>query len=1439
MAVTNWVGGDSGGTTDWTIAANWDNGVPGSGDDAVIGNVTHDPTIPDGTDPTLGSIQVTTGGQLTAGNNVITLDDVNGSGFAFYLNGTGAFVKGTSTITFTDSSNQYIAINTSNANRTFYNVTVNKTGSGDVYIYQSRDGSSNEPLVISNNLTISARGLSTANDASSPSTYFDLTVEGNCTVAGGTLEGNASSGATVRLKNLTVSSGTYSATGGETIITGETGAGRAVDIVGTFTHNSGTLSIQTPADTLLRWPSSSEAYHLRINDSDCIARPTGDNKPLIAGNLTITAGEFNTLEGGQNHALTVEGGVSGAGTLTTNASEVSLGYLIMSGTYNATTHANGTILTDRSGPSAQLLMDVGDIVHNDGLFVFKGSPGGSSYCALNGASDATNGLYNVKIDASSRTVNISTYNLTIHNDLTVEAGTFNTSSSDYTLTVGGEMHSKGTFTSNSSTVTVRNLVIEGGTFNSPDGSGMLNITGEGDSGYGDGYAFRRVSGAFVDNTGTVTFKTPSTTSIRMGTAAQDFYNVIFNESSAGGIFYVNDEGFTVTNDCTITAGDFDTTLGTATPLIDIQGTLTIASGHTFGGITQTQTSAISLGALTVSGTFKATSGTTTCKGAVNVASGGTFTHNDGTFLWENTTGDSITGFGAGAPVFYNLEISSSTTNDIFPQWDFTVRNVFDTNGQQIWIHPNSRDVTITMGFSDATAVSAGATTAGLKTGGYINSTLKSYQNHLNDIKLYGASQLYPAQLADAWLTFAHTSQADCTWYIKNFNVQSAFNTTYTAKAGSNAIIILDGDCEFAAVTVTGGDTFDINGQRVEIGGLLSTSTGTITATDSLIFLTAKSGGFSTRVFNISTFSSAGSTIVVDHDSPLMQIQSDESFNNLMFRGSGNVTDNDVTATGTTWFAGEDYDNSTRNQDYSLGNITIPTGGALSAGSGEFTCSGDLTMSGGLLGASCYNCDSSNDYYANTSSINFRSDSARDYTVEFWMKPDSVTNAETDRLVHSDQRFAIWKYEDDIVFAPNYDVSFTASAVLTAGKWTHVACTWDTSENALEIFIDGKLVKTGTDTTTDKTGAAAIYLGRKDDTSQEFDGYLDEVRLWEDVRTVGQIRADMFQGGTLADSGDLFARWSLDEGTGTTGASTVNTPANDLTVVAGGWAGAGTFTYGTSTLVMAKSGTQNINFLHGDDVYHLTVNDGSTTELVCLDDGGGTLDIYGNLTVNEKLRSASVGSTNSNIRMREARTITVGADVKTTALADLYRIMLHQSGGIIDVPELTTKRIFVSNGGTEAIGRATGDVTLTEELEVSTGNTFNANGNTITANLVDLNGTATLNLQNSSTLTLSSASGLTSESGVTLLAGGGGVTISGSSAATTFESQNDFKVVGTVENLNVTNEELSVTGKVINCSGEIIQQHQSVDAAQQLDFDSAEDRDIMLGRDLDKNTELVG
>ena len=139
-------------------------------------------------------------------------------------------------------------------------------------------------------------------------------------------------------------------------------------------------------------------------------------------------------------------------------------------------------------------------------------------------------------------------------------------------------------------------------------------------------------------------------------------------------------------------------------------------------------------------------------------------------------------------------------------------------------------------------------------------------------------------------------------------------------------------------------------------------------------------------------------------------------------------------------------------------------------------------------------------------------------------------------------------------------------------------------------------------------------------------------------------------------------------------------------------------------------------------------------------------------------------------------------------------------------------------------------------------TFQLNGYTATAlETVILYPYTTMNI-GSGTLHYNSAGGsdIASDSTVTLQAGPG-ATIKGYSAATktTFESQNNWKVVGKCENLDVTNEELRVTGQVINCTGDIIQQHPSIDADQQLDYDTADDRDIQFGvPDLDHGTELV-
>ncbi len=284
-------GGNSNSTSTWAGGV-----VPTSVDDVLI--VDGD-TVTQNAAHTFNSLKLETGSQWTAdGSNHLTLDGENDSDFALQIvDGTYVHANGTIVINNGGGGIAHAAVQGGVATSTngIYDLTISGGGTtceiyGTTTIHRNMEAGGSETvlrgdLTIKGTLTVSA-----TLDTNYSINYYNLTVEGDCTVSGGTLEANAASGATVRLKSLTVSSGTYSATGGETIITGETSSGRAVDIVGTFTPNSGTLSIQTPADTLLRWPSSSSAHHLRINDASCVARPTGDNKTLIGVNLTVSAG---------------------------------------------------------------------------------------------------------------------------------------------------------------------------------------------------------------------------------------------------------------------------------------------------------------------------------------------------------------------------------------------------------------------------------------------------------------------------------------------------------------------------------------------------------------------------------------------------------------------------------------------------------------------------------------------------------------------------------------------------------------------------------------------------------------------------------------------------------------------------------------------------------------------------------------------------------------------------------------------------------------------------------------------------------------------------------------------------------------------------------------------------------------------------------------------
>jgi hypothetical protein len=185
----------------------------------------------------------------------------------------------------------------------------------------------------------------------------------------------------------------------------------------------------------------------------------------------------------------------------------------------------------------------------------------------------------------------------------------------------------------------------------------------------------------------------------------------------------------------------------------------------------------------------------------------------------------------------------------------------------------------------------------------------------------------------------------------------------------------------------------------------------------------------------------------------------------------------------------------------------------------------------------------------------------------------------------------------------------------------------------------------------------------------------------------------------------------------------------------------------------------------------------------------------------------------------------------------------------------SKLMQTYNGSQDCI--VTGDVTLNGHLKalgdnvsamtfgsltIASGGTYTATSGTTTITTGAFDITTTSFDLGAKTLVFSGTNASFLSATNATFSAGPGATITGKAAddKTDFDCQKNFQVVGTVENLNNNGPgSLMVTGQVINCDGNIIQLKPTQDSEQQLDKSSEADRETSLGRDLDGNTELVG
>ncbi len=194
-----------------------------------------------------------------------------------------------------------------------------------------------------------------------------------------------------------------------------------------------------------------------------------------------------------------------------------------------------------------------------------------------------------------------------------------------------------------------------------------------------------------------------------------------------------------------------------------------------------------------------------------------------------------------------------------------------------------------------------------------------------------------------------------------------------------------------------------------------------------------------------------------------------------------------------------------------------------------------------------NFDGTNDYVTIANESNFDFDNTDSFSIEAWIKTTAVSGRIVSKMYQADPYTG---YEMNVSSTgkleflvrndnspSNYFIEFSTTDI-NDGIWHHVAVTYDgTSDiSGSELYIDGVLEAT-TSTANTLTGSILnnypVTIGNRANlgTPYYFNGYIDEVRVWNTERTAGDISTNMNVNLTGAEAG-LVAYYNMESETGT-------------------------------------------------------------------------------------------------------------------------------------------------------------------------------------------------------------------------------------------------------------------------------------------------------------------
>ena len=162
-----------------------------------------------------------------------------------------------------------------------------------------------------------------------------------------------------------------------------------------------------------------------------------------------------------------------------------------------------------------------------------------------------------------------------------------------------------------------------------------------------------------------------------------------------------------------------------------------------------------------------------------------------------------------------------------------------------------------------------------------------------------------------------------------------------------------------------------------------------------------------------------------------------------------------------------------------------------------------------------------------------------FTLEMWLRPDAFVpdcallgldtqgcNSSAWSLSEFDNDLRIWLFPDNSVMATD---------ILVTGEWQHVAVSWRQGTGETVFYHNGVPFSTGTNIPNMPAGDDMVQIGGVPGCGSpvSFEGMIDEVRIWNRVRTPDEIFVSQTRELTPTEIADptLVGYWQFNEGTG--------------------------------------------------------------------------------------------------------------------------------------------------------------------------------------------------------------------------------------------------------------------------------------------------------------------